>query len=385
MSNVEVLDCRGDHHAMGVVQGEACRETLRSMHRALVEFSGLQPNQLLARVLRRATLPVASTVGRAGKRFMARDFQKSYPEQHERLLGIAEGAAIPIHHLFVGPAIEIALNRTSYRTPGGCTAIAVAPAKCLSDEAIIAKNFDYPSAALATYLARTSHPTGKASSIDITNAPLCGSHEGVNEHGLAIAYNYGSFRGSGQRRVTITTLVQETLETCRNVEEAVKYLGERPRVGGALLMLADATGAIASVELAPDQLGVRQPEPDHPWLVHANHAVTPEIKSRDVPHNAVFSRWYPRTMRGLVVQESSLRRHARATDLLAAAARVGETELTTMLADHGPGDSPGDDNTICRHGPYYQTTCSVLLFPKRRAIAVTFGAPCTEEFSTITL
>ena len=75
---------------------------------------------------------------------------------------------------------------------------------------------------------------------------------------------------------------------------------------------ADADGEIASVEVAPDQLAVRRPAPDRPWLVHANHAVTREIEIKDIPHDAVFSRWYPKTLRGLPVQESSLRRHERA-------------------------------------------------------------------------
>ena len=50
------------------------------------------------------------------------------------------------------------------------------------------------------------------------------------------------------------TLVQEVLELCRSVRDAVEYLRGRPRIGGALLMLADADGEIASVEVAPDQL-----------------------------------------------------------------------------------------------------------------------------------
>lgn len=384
MSEIEVLDCRGDHYTMGIAQGEACREQLRDMHKALVEFSGLQSNRVAERALRRAAPPLARTLGRAGKYLMARDLRDSYPEQYDRVLGIAEGAHVPLHYLFVAPVIEFALNRTSYRTPGACTAMAVTAAKSRTGEPIIAKNFDYPDAARDTYLARRSRPAGLASSVEITNAPLCGSHEGVNEHGLAITYNYGSFRGPASGRVTLTTLVQEVLELCRNVRDAVEYLRGRPRLGGALLMLADADGEIASVEVAPDQLAVRRPTADRPWLVHANHAVTREIELRDIPHDAVFSRWYPRALRGLPVQESSLRRHERAAALLTRAARVGEEELAAMLADHGDS-GVGDDATICRHGPYYETTCSVLLFPARRAMAVTFGAPCAQQFSTIAL
>lgn len=384
MSEIEVLNCRGDHYTMGILQGEARREQLRRMHKTLVEFSGFQSNRVAERALRRAAPPVARILGRAGKYLLGRDLQQRYPEQYDRVLGIAEGAHVPLHYLFVAPIIEFALNRTSYRTPGACTALAVTSEKSLTDEPIIAKNFDYPDAARDSYLARRSQPAGLASSIEITHAPLGGSHEGINEHGLAITYNYGSFRGPASGRVTITTLVQEMLELCRSVRDAIEYLRGRPRMGGALLMLADAEGEIASVEVAPDQLAVRRPTDDRPWLVHANHAVTREIEIKDIPHEAVFSRWYPKALRGLPVQESSLRRHERAGQLLTSADRVGEDALATMLADHG-SSGVGDDATICRHGPYYETTCSVLLFPKRRAMAVAFGAPCTQQFSTIAL
>jgi len=384
VSDIEPLDCRGDHYTMGIVQGEACRDQLRHMHKALVEFSGFQSNRVAERALRRAAPPLARTIGRAGKYLMGRDLRQNYPEQYDRVLGIAEGAHVPVHYLFVAPIMEYALNRTSFVTPGACTAMAITAAKSRTDEPIIAKNFDYPDAARDTSLARRSRPAGLAASIEITHAPLCGSHEGVNEHGLAVAYNYGSFRGSSSGKVTITTLVQEVLELCRSVRDAVEYLRGRPRIGGALLMLADVDGEIASVEMAPDQLAVRRPTTDRPWLVHANHAVTREIEIRDIPHDAVFSRWYPKALRGLPVQESSLRRHERAGQLLAGSDLVGEEELTTILADHG-SSGVGDDATICRHGPYYETTCSVLLFPKRRAMAVTFGAPCAQEFSTLAL
>jgi len=384
VADIDVLACRGDHYTMGIVQGEARRNQLQHMHKALVELSGLQSNRVIERAIRRAAPSVARTVGRVGKRLMSRHLQQHYPEQYDRMLGLAEGAHIPLHHLFVAPAIEFALNRTSYRTPGACTAMAITGAKSRTNEPIIAKNFDYPDAVRDSYLARCSQPAGLAASLEITNAPLCGSHEGLNEHGLAITYNYGSFQGVPSARVTITTLVQEILELCRNVRDAVEYLRGRPRIGGALIMLADADGDIASVEVAPDQLAVRRPSPDRGWLAHANHALTREIALKDIPHDAVFSRWNPRTLRGLPVQESSLRRHERATELLSSAAALGEDDLASMLADHG-ASGVGDDATICRHGPYYETTCSVLLFPKRRTIAVAFGAPCAQQFSTIAL
>jgi len=180
--------------------------------------------------------------------------------------------------------------------------------------------------------------------------------------------------------VSITTLVQETLERCATVNEAVSHIRERPRTGGALLMLADAGGNLASLELAPDLVAVRRGD----CLSHTNHALTREMAPRDVPRNAVFPSWWrPRVSRGVRVHESSERRKERAVELLSRGA-VSEHDLVGLAADHG-GTQTGDDNTICRHGPYYETTCSLLMLPRRRVMKLRFGAPCEGEYTELTV
>jgi hypothetical protein len=283
--------------------------------------------------------------------------------------------------LWIGPGVEMALNRVSYVT-GACTALAVTQPR--SGEPIIAKNFDYPDAARDAYLCRISRPSGGAyASIDITASPLSGSHEGVNEHGLAIAYNYGYLSGKSAARIAITHVVQHVLERCRTVYEAVTVLRRTPRAGSALLMVADAEGDLVSVELAPDDLAVRSARNAGAALCHANHSVTSAMAKRDVPHDAFYSRFNPAPVRGERVHQSSEARHQRAQTLLDEADQISELEMMSIVADHAGGD-PSDD-TICRHGDYYKTTCSVLLYPRRRALAVMFDAPCTAEYTIVSL
>ena len=110
---------------------------------------------------------------------------------------------------------------------------------------------------------------------------------------LDVGYNvFGADRRLNTWTDRITTLLQEVLEQCATVDEAVAHLSSRPLAGGALIMLADATGAIAAVELAPDEIAVRRGDS----LVHTNHALTADIEPRDIPPAAVFPRWWrPRT------------------------------------------------------------------------------------------
>jgi len=386
-SAVDPFECAGDHRTMGIAQGHHCHETLMRLDRAIVELMGVPLEGGIGRLAQGAGRYLVPAMGTLARRLMVADLKRHYPRQYDRMAGIARAARVPLSWLFIGPGVEVALNRVSYVRPGpaACTAIAVTGARARAGEPMIVKNFDYPDAARDAYCVRVSRPArrGLASSIDVTAAPLAGSHEGINEHGLAIAYNYGYFSGRAGARVPITNLVQEMLEECRTVDEALAMLQRRPRSGAAILMIADAHGALVSVEVAPDSFAVRCAEDHGDVLAHANHGVT-ELAERDVPHDAVLSRWNPKPIRGHRVHQSSEARHTRAEQMLDdAGGAVSERDLIAIASDHADGD--GDDDSICRHGPYYRTTCSVVLFPQRRTMKVMFAAPCEADYSLISL
>jgi hypothetical protein len=387
-SKVDAFECAGDHHSMGAAQGRRCREQLERLDRAIVELMAVPLDSGLGRIAHGAGRVVVPALGGLARRLMIKDLKQHYPRQYDRMAGIARASRIPLNWLFVGPGVEVALNRVSYvrPAPGACTAIAVTGGRARGGEPMIAKNFDYPDAARDTYCVRVSRPArrGLAGSIDVTAAPLAGSHEGINEHGLAVAYNYGYFKGRAGARVPITNVVQEMLEECRTVDESLDRLRRRPRSGAAILMLADASGEVASVEVGPDAFAVRRAADHGDVLAHANHGVTPEMAPTDVPHDAVLSRWNPKPIRGHRVHQSSEARHSRAEQMLGDAGSVSERDLIAIASDHN-GSAEGDDDSICRHGEYYRTTCSVVLFPQRRTMKVMFSAPCEADYSLISL
>lgn len=377
------IECAGSHEDMGRIQGVACRGQLLHIDRVLFELLGVPQTGYLRAAVGPFTSPTTGAIGRLGRRLVWPALERTHPDQAFRLRGIALGAGLPLHWLLVGPVMELALNRSVYRMPQACTAFAVTGQRSSRGEPMIGKNFDYPPASNAMHLTRRSRPSaaGRAASLEVTKAPLAGSHEGINEHGLAVVYNYGSFRGRAAARVSVTFLVQHLLEHCHTVEEAIARMRDLPRAGGALLMLADATGDIAAVELAPDALAVRRGDS----LVHANHARTAEIAERDVPEPAVFPRWMrPVSLRGRRVRESSEERQGRAEQLLDQIGSATADDLADILCDHG-ADSRPSDNTICRHGPYYSTTCSVILFPVQRAMRLLVGAPCQRRYVDLAL
>jgi hypothetical protein len=55
-------------------------------------------------------------------------------------------------------------------------------------------------------------------------------------------------------------------------------------------------------------------------------------------------------------------------------------DLLRVFSDHGESGR-GDDNTVCRHGPYFTTTCSLIMLPRSRRVLVTYGHPCESVFT----
>lgn len=79
---------------------------------------------------------------------------------------------------------------------------------------------------------------------------LWGLSDGINSAGLSVALAFGG-RAETDKGFGITTIVRYVLETCDTVEEALSALKRVPSHMAYNLVLADAAGKTASVELAP--------------------------------------------------------------------------------------------------------------------------------------
>lgn len=79
---------------------------------------------------------------------------------------------------------------------------------------------------------------------------LWGLSDGINDKGLSVALAYGG-RSEVGKGFGVTTIVRYVLETCDTVDEALSALKRVPSHMAYNLVLADASGQTASVELAP--------------------------------------------------------------------------------------------------------------------------------------
>ena len=370
---VRLFDLSGDHYEMGYQQGLQMREAIQRFAENLQQleaFRSEKPLFLFSKLY--LSLATRRAVGD-----MLEDVADHCGFQKIRMEGIAKGADVDESLLFMSLAAELIMPHANYRL-GACTATAVTEERSAIGETMVIKNFDYPEFFQPYYVARCCQSTETNSTLDVTMAPMAGCHDGINQHGLCVSYNHAYGTDMAKANIPISLLVQQTLETCSTTREAIDFLCSGKRSGGANLLVADASGDTVTVELSSNFCGVR--EPREGLLINTNHYKCREMTSYDIPRNAYYTNKNVKALRGIRVHESSELRYSRAEQLLSEMELITMKDLLRVFSDHGESGR-GDDNTICRHGPYFSTTCSIIMLPKSRRLLVTYGHPCDSVFT----
>lgn len=367
---------------MGFEQGIACRAKL-----ALID--PLLPRLEAYRLARPRWLPhwaFRRMAEARATRMVRRPLLRDDAECHARLEGISRGSGARLKQLYLINALECLMaspRRCTVIPPlGGCSAVAVRGSRSATGGPLIARNFDYLPLVQPLYTLRESRPTGKLASLEFTLAPLAGAVDGVNERGLCITYDYGfaidDALGDGP---PISASISAALAQTSTVSEAAALIMSRPRWGGGLLMLADADGDIASLELSTTCCELRRPAPGEDLLYHTNAYHTAAMQAVQVSPNARFTERAPAPLRSTRPLDSSRHRDARFVELLAQYSRFGWDELTAVMSDHGSGDSP-ESHGLCVHSDYWYTTASLQLDPQRRQMRVAYASTCKAVYET---
>jgi hypothetical protein len=375
---------------MGFEQGQACREKLALVDLLLSYLEGFrlaQPRWLPYRLFLRYC-------ERRARRMVRAPLLRDDRECHARLEGIGRGSGVRLRLLYLINALECLMaspRRCTVIPPlGACSAVAVRGRRSATGGALIARNFDYLPLVQPLYTLRESRPAGGYRSLDFTMAPLAGAVDGVNERGLSITYDYGfavdDAQGSGP---PISASISAALERCTTVTEAVELFRSRPRWGAGLLMLADADGDIASLELSTTCSELRRPANGEDLLFHTNAFCTKPMQSVQVSPTALFTRRAPAALRNQRPLDSSAWRDARFIELLARRKRFGWDELTEIMSDHGPVNGSGVEGNcshgLCVHSDYWNTTACLQLEPRRRSMRVAYGPTCKAVFQKFSL
>ena len=217
-----LVRCEGAPRDLGLDQGRACATTLRTLRRVLQ--------------------------GPADARFLERDLRRHFPQLAERLEGVARGARVSTRSLFGALARELGSVWQREQPATGAAALWAFAPTWTAGGATIAWA---ARSAKTWWRVRQSRPENGLASVELVTAWLPGGVAGVNEAGLAVACStLEAPLASGSCAAPAFLLVQECLQRFESVEGAEEWCLHRPAGGHATILMADAAGGLAGVQVA---------------------------------------------------------------------------------------------------------------------------------------
>ena len=367
---------------MGRDQGRNMKAKVQSALRILsnLEAFNLQKPPLLPSLAYRRLAEHRAT------KFLNLGAGNRLPGSLERLRGIADGAEAPVRSIMLVNAMEAVLSDLSRTTSNGvnagCSAVSMTREATKDGSPIVAHNFDYIDEIKPLYAVRRNAPQNKLQSLEFTAAPLSGCVDGINEAGLSITCNYAYAVDRGTPAPTITMWISEAMGSCRTVSEAVELFESGSRWGGGLLMMADANGDIASLEISNTRTALRRPDTESNWLQHTNRFQTDSMGEVEIDSDACYSKKAPSALRGIPVHRSAISRDCTLQELIQEHAPHDQNSVARIMSDHGPDESPSNCS-VCMHSEYWQTTASVQLLPAERKMRIAFDNTCRAEFTDL--
>lgn len=286
------------------------------------------------------------------------------PDGMAELAGIAQGFDLPEQELFLHLHLGTLrdLVNGAMLAGDGCSAFAAGDGP---DGPVIAKNRDFSGAHLGVQrLFWHEGPdvvTGGMLCLGSLGSPGAYS-SGMNQAGLALA---DTQIGARQHAVGWLRYLAMTrlLATCRTVPEALDWLRARPHAGGGSLILADANGATAAVELGASALAVTTGARN--W--RTNHFLSPELEHETLLHGAA------------VIDSNSARRLAALTHCLSDTS-PNVQQAARLLSMH-PDDPLGAP--VCQHANTSDdssTLSSVIFAIAQRRIYFHDANPCAGNW-----
>ncbi len=372
---METYRVEGDAFERGLQQAKRYGPQVLEQARDALADLAVMPNTLPTWVKRPLTSGIVSTMGQLWYGRHERTLREYQGGRfHRGLEGLAEGLGVSVRRLYGFAAFEIEASRFKYTL--GCTSIAFAGEATANGHPVIAYNHDFPPEFGAFPAVRESVPAEGFPSLTVTYPPMLGTLCGVNAAGLAVTLNHAWVRKlSSQAALPITLLVQDVLDRCADVDEAIAVMKSVPVPNGSMATLADARGGRAAVELTPAGIFVRRPT--GPLLHTFNAYQTNEARRLEVPIGAVGAG----PIAGMDIHGPNLARQARFDALgVARQSSWSAKQIDALMADHG-GGAP-NANTICRHDDAAALTLlTARVDPVERSLIIGLGRACEAKLT----
>lgn len=295
-----------------------------------------------------------------------------WPEILEEIRGIARGYGLEPETVFTYLHCSTAADLAAIAElePEGCTAVAVSGG---TGGAIVAKNRDYrPEHIPIQRVMAHVDPAWNGRSILVLGS--LGSpgnfSSGMNSDGLAVADTASRTTdlGPGLHRYFLLTWL---LVHCRTVTEAMTAIHRLPHVGSGLLVMGDAEGAVAAVELGHERIGFEHKSSGR--VGRSNHFTTPGMAAINLrrPANAAQS-------------ANSEARHTALERRLAMLLEPPTADaVATLLTAHDDQAGPA----FCRHGgnDLSSTIAGAVWLTAERRLLFGAGTPCNATWQSFAM
>jgi predicted choloylglycine hydrolase len=246
---IPVIEMAGTGAEMGASHGKQLGDTIRDLHAKYLKayFSS------------------------EGERFLAMTaaaaFEKQMlPEHLDEIRALAKESGVEPGQMLLAQCFLDLSPMT------GCSTVTLPASAAPDGVARFGRNLDFPSFNVADKLTvvQVYRPEGRNAFMAVGWPGLTGVLSGMNEHGLALA-NMEVKRGMRLPTAMPYILLYRTvLEQCGTTEEAIELIRRTPRQSANNLMVMDASGDRAVIEITPAGVHVRR-APADAALVSTNH------------------------------------------------------------------------------------------------------------------
>ncbi len=320
--------------------------------------------------------------------------ERAFPEALEEIHGIAEGAGVSFGALLalnvrteLLPPNYLALvaamaggEKTGERHANECTSFAISrsgPAQASAgapgaaagapEPVWLAQNWDWLGVQRDALVLLEVEPQAGPRYLTLTEAGML-AKIGLNEQGLGVTLNILRSVDDGEHLGMPVHILLRALLSCASVEEALTFARAQPHyTASSNVMMADAQGAIASIEHSPRGVRVLRPEAGRLW--HTNHFLDAEQSPFDA---------------NLAGNLSTRERLAAARDLLGADADpMSFADVVGVLSNRRDGF-----DSICRFpdpsapaAARIETVASVIMNLATREIWVAPAQPSVSEYA----
>lgn len=299
--------------------------------------------------------------------------EEAFPRYVEEIRGLAHGAGVPFEVAFFinvatelhfdpqRPAASALVRPTSPRDESGAPAGGCSAAGRAGPEGVvIGQNWDQPDGVRGRQIVLHLYPDDGPETLMFTHAGVIG-YLGMNARGVAHVSN--QLLSPGWRPGLPHYFLKRRLLEVASVDECLAIIERTPVSSAGNYVLADRTGRIVDVELAPEGYRVLDGAPCH---VHANHFTHPDLRPLE---------------RYLQILPDSAPRQARLEAI--APPRASVDSFQRLFRDHH-----GHPQSICRHlhgEGTLGTAASVVMDVSAGYMYVASGPPCETSYEKFTL